>query len=138
MKITPIKNFPRRGNVLVVSMVLCAVVGLVLASYLQLVQARTKIRARSLAWNAAIPALEGGIEEAFTHLQDDKTFTANNWTAVTTNSKVIYQKSRTNSDSSYCSVTISNALSTSPTIYSKGFVPAPLTRGYISRSVAVT
>jgi len=122
---------------LVISMVLCGVIGLVLMSYLQLVQARTKIRARSLAWNAAIPVLEGGIEEAFTHLQNDKVFTANNWTAVTTNSKVNYQKSRTNSDNTYYFVTISNAASTSPTFYSRGFVPAPLGQGYISRTVQV-
>jgi hypothetical protein len=111
---------------------------LVMASYMQLVHGRTKIRARSLAWNTAIPVLEGGIEEALTHLQDDKgTLTANNWTAVTTNSTVVYQKARTNSDASYCFVTISNASTLTPTIYSKGFVPAPLGQGYISRLVQV-
>jgi hypothetical protein len=137
MKITRIKNSYCTGNALVLSMMLCGVLGLILISFLQLVQARTKIRARSLAWNSAIPVLEGGIEEAFTHLQDDKTFTANNWSAVSTNSKVIYQKSRTNSDNTYCFVTISNASTTSPTIYSQGYVPAPLGRGYISRLVQV-
>ena len=82
--------------------------------------------------------MEGGIEEAFTHLQDDKgTMTANNWAAVSTNSTVIYQKTRTNSDASYCFVAISNASTLSPTIYSKGFVPAPLGQGYISRLVQV-
>jgi hypothetical protein len=111
---------------------------LILVSYLQLVQGRTKIRARSQAWNTAIPVLEGGIEEAFTHLQDDKaTMTANNWAAVTTNSTVVYQKTRTNDDASYYFVTISNALTVSPVIYSKGYVPAPLGQGYISRLVQV-
>lgn len=137
MKITRIRSSNSAGNALVIAMILCGVVGLVLVSYLQLVQARTKIRARSLAWNDAIPVLEGGIEEAFTHLQDDKTLTANNWNAVSTNSKIIYQKTRTNSDNTYCFVTISNASTTSPTIVSRGSVPAPLGQGYISRTVQV-
>src|SRR5215467_2333835 len=117
MKITRIKNSLAAGNALVVAMVLCGVIGLVMVSHMQLVHGRTKIRARSLAWNTAIPVLEGGIEEAFTHLQDDKgTMTANNWAAVTTNSTVLYQKTRTNSDASYCFVTISNASTLSPII----------------------
>ena len=138
MKLTRIKNSHCIGNTLVLSMMICGVLGLVLISFLQLVQARTKIRARSLAWNSAIPVLEGGIEEAFTHLNDDKTaLTANKWGAVSTNSTIIYQKSRTNSDNTYCFVTISNATSKSPTIYSQGYVPAPLGQGYISRLVQV-
>jgi hypothetical protein len=139
MKITRVKHSHSAGNALVVAMVLCGVIGLVLAAYMQLVQGRTKIRARSQAWNTAIPVLEGGIEEAFTHLQDDKgTMTANDWTAVTTNSTVVYQKTRTNSDdNTYYFVTISNASSSMPVIYSKGFVPAPLGQGYISRLVQV-
>jgi hypothetical protein len=123
---------------LIVAMMLCGVIGLVLVSHLQLVHGRTKIRARSQAWNTAIPVLEGGIEEALTHLQDDKgTMTANNWTALTTNSSIVYQKTRTNDDATYCFVTISNASSSAPIIYSKGFVPAPLGQGYISRLVQV-
>jgi hypothetical protein len=139
MKIARIKHSRRTGNALVVAMMLCGVIGLVLVSYLQLVQGRTKIRARSLAWNTAIPVLEGGIEEAFTHLQDDKTvLTANNWAAVLTNSTVVYQKTRTNSDdNTYCFITLSNASSSMPVIYSQGFVPAPLGQGYISRLVRV-
>jgi hypothetical protein len=137
MKITRIK-YSQAGNALVVAMVLCGVIGLVLATYMELVQGRTRIRARSLAWNTAIPVLEGGIEEAFTHLNDDTNLlTANNWAAVLTNSAIVYQKTRTNDDGTYYFVTLSNALTLSPVIYSKGFVPAPLGQGYISRTVQV-
>jgi len=137
MKITRIK-YSQAGNALVVAMVLCGVIGLVLAGYMQLVQGRTKIRARSLAWNTAIPVLEGGIEEALTHLNDDtNSMTANYWTSFTTNGNVLYQKTRTNDDGSYYFVTISNALTLNPAIYSQGFVPAPLGQGYISRLVQV-
>src|SRR5204863_2398657 len=83
-----------------------------------------------------------GIEEAFTHLNDDSgNLAANKWTAVGTNSTIVYQQRRTNSDSSYFVVTLSNAVGanvTDPVIYSQGFVPAPLGKGYISRKVQVT
>lgn len=128
------------GSVLLVALLLTAVVGMILFSYLQLIQARTKVRARSLAWNSAIPVLEGGIEEAFTHLEDDPIMSANGWTATTINAAIVYQKSRTNSDNTYYLVTLSNVTTTpiiSPVIYSQGFVPAPLGQGYISRLVQV-
>jgi hypothetical protein len=134
-------SLSRSGNTLVVAMVLCGVVGLVLLSYMELIHARTKVRARSLAWNTAIPVLEGGIEEAFTHLQDDTAdLTLNGWSKAGSNATVVYQKTRTNFDNSYYTVTISNVATapyTGPNIYSQGFVPAPLGQGYISRLVRV-
>jgi hypothetical protein len=126
---------------LVASLIFCGLVGLVLLTYMELIQARTKVRARSLAWNAAIPVLEAGFEEAFTHLQDDNAnLTLNNWTKVGSGATVLYQKTRTNSDASYFTVSISNVASvpfTCPVFYSQGFVPAPLGQGYISRLVQV-
>jgi hypothetical protein len=115
-------------------------VGVILLSYLELLQSRTKIRARSLAWNQAIPVLEQGIEEAFSHLHDDLVLSSNKWTVIGTNSTMVYRRSRTNSDSSYFIVTISNATSypyNAPVIYSQGFVPAPYQQGFISRLVQV-
>jgi hypothetical protein len=96
------------------------------------------VRARSFSWNSGIPVLEAGIEEAFTHLRDDSgNLTANGW--GTTNST--YTRRRDFSDGSYCLITISNAITfpyTAPVIYSQGFVPAPLGKGYMSRKVQVT
>jgi hypothetical protein len=123
------------------TMIFGGIVGLVLLSYLQLIQARTKVRARSLAWNEAIPVLESGIEEAFTHLQTDRVLTSNKWTQIGTNASTVYSKSRTNSDGSYFIATISNAITApyrAPVIYSQGFVRAPLGQGYISRRVQVS
>jgi hypothetical protein len=48
------------------------------------------------------------------------------------------QETRDFADGSYASIWIVNAGSTNPTIYSQGFVPAPLEQGYISRTVKVT
>jgi len=123
-------------------MVIGVVVIIVLLSYLQLLEGRTITRARSLSWNSAIPVLEAGIEEAFTHLYRDPTaLTSNGWTNSQSNGNTIYSRRRNFPDGSYCLVTISNVSSVpfvSPVIYSQGFVPAPLAQGYISRMVQVT
>jgi hypothetical protein len=128
------------GSVLAITLVFGAVVGVILLSYLELLESRTKIRARSLAWNQAIPVLEQGIEEAFSHLHEDLVLSSNKWTVIGTNLTMVYRRGRTNSDSSYFIVTISNATSypyNAPVIYSQGFVPAPYQQGFISRLVRV-
>ena len=133
------------GSVLVTALIMSAVITLVLGSYLTVLSSRNRITMRSQAWNEAIPVLEAGIEEAFTHMKDDSgSPTANGWSAVIINSNTVYQKTRhfTNisyfNDKSYYVVTISNASSSAPIIYSQGFVPAPLETNYISRLVEVT
>src|ERR1043166_931864 len=128
----------KRGNALLIALVFSAVVGIVLASYFGLIQSRNLVRARSFAWNSAIPVLEAGVEEAFTHLKDDTNLTANGWASSGSGATIIYNRTRTNSDSSYYTATISNAASV-PIIYSSGYVPTPLKQGsYISRRVRVT
>src|SRR5689334_5529359 len=99
------------GTVLAITLVFGAVVGVILLSYLTLLQSRTKIRARSMAWNQAIPVLEQGIEEAMSHLHEDLILSSNKWSVIGTNSTTVYRRSRTNSDNSFFIVTISNATS---------------------------
>ena len=100
----------QRGNVLGVTLMFGAIVGVVLLGCLKLIQTRSLTTMRSLAWNSAIPVLEAGIEEAFTHLRKDSTLmTANGWTSVVTNGNTVYQKRRDLPGGSYCHVTISNA-----------------------------
>src|SRR5207253_2603845 len=81
------------------------------------------------------------IEEALTHLHDDSlVLTSNKWTSATNSGHAVYQRSRTNTDHSYWSVTISNVPTlpiTSPVIYAQGFVPVALRGGFISRKVQV-
>src|SRR6267154_165106 len=134
------------GSVLVAAVVMSAVIALVLGSYLTVLASRNRITMRSQSWNEAVPVVEAGLEEAFTHLQSDGSgaLANNGWSAVLINSNSVYQKTRyfTNSsffnDKSYYVVTISNAASAGPVIYSQGFVPAPLETNYISRLVQVT
>ena len=127
-----------RGNVLIMTLVFFGIVAVTTAGYLNLAKSRTLMRARSTAWNTAIPVLEAGIEEGFTHLQDDSNATtANGWTSDTVGGQPVLTKSRTFPDGSYFFVTLYTALKNRPLIYYSVFVPAPLSAGYLSRTVRV-
>src|SRR5258707_7072749 len=132
----------QQGSTLVLTLVMSLTIGTVLASYLGLIGGRYKVTVRSQCWNAAIPILEAGIEEALTHLQDDlNNPAANGWTLGTLSGQQVYSKQRSFADGSYFLVNIYNATggaSNTPYIYSTGFVPSPLnTHTYISRSTKV-
>jgi hypothetical protein len=128
-----------QGSVLVMTLVTCAVIATVLTSYLAFISVRYNLTVRSMGWNAAIPVLEAGVEEAFTHLNNDATPTANGWTADVVGGQPVHTKNRNFADGSYYTAYIyTNAAFTNPIIHSTGFVPAPLRRGYINRTVRVT
>ncbi len=112
-------------------------IGIVLASVLTLVSSRYKLTVRSLGWNAALAVSEAGLEEALSHLHTDSNNpTANGWSATTIGGQPVHTKTRFLPDGSYYYVTIYNASSASPVIYSSGFMPSPLeTNQYISRMV---
>jgi hypothetical protein len=127
------------GSGLFVALFICLVVGLTLSGYLVLSSNRFQMTTRSSDWNAAIPVLEAGVEEALTHLtRDTNAPTANNWTASTLNGNQVYTKKRTFSDGSYYSVYIKDYNSSTPLIYSQGFVRSPFRKNqYIARTVRV-
>ena len=72
-------NIPKRsrtaqsGSVLVMVVVLTGLVGFTLASYLTLVKTQNLSSMRSQAWNATMPVIEAGLEEALTHLNKNGT-----------------------------------------------------------------
>jgi len=104
------------GSSLFVAMTVCLVVGVILAGYLVLTSKRFEMTVRSSDWNAAIPVLEAGIEEALTHMtRDTNQPTANNWTAATIAGNSVYTKSRTFSDGSYFYVYIKDFSANNPT-----------------------
>jgi hypothetical protein len=127
------------GSSLFVALTICLVVGVILAGYLVLTSNRFQMTVRSSDWNAAIPVLEAGIEEALTHLtRDTNQPTANNWTSTTIAGNQAYTKTRTFSDGSYYIVYIRDFSAGSPSIYSQGFVRSPYNNNkYISRTVKV-
>lgn len=132
-------NNRENGSTLMVALIMCLTIGVVLASYLLLVGSRYKIIARSQSWNAAVPVMEAGVEEAMAHFHaDPNNPTANGWTPAILSGLQVYQKRRSFSEGSYFLATIYNATSNNPIIYSAGFVPAPFqASNYISRTVKV-
>jgi len=127
------------GSVLIVSLFTCVAIGIVLASFLALISSRHKLTMRSMAWNAAIPISESGIEEALTHLKkNSKALASDGWQLVTIGGQPVHEKRRNLPDGSNYYVAIYNAGSNNPVIYSQGFVPSPLEKDkYISRMVRV-
>src|SRR5687767_681952 len=57
-----------QGNILLGTLVLTAIVGAALASYLKLAEYQNRSVVHSQHWNGAIPVAEAGVEEALAHL----------------------------------------------------------------------
>ncbi len=128
-----------QGSVLVIAMITGLAIGIVLASFLTLISSRYKLTMRSTAWNAAMPVLEAGIEEALAHAHKDpmKPYT-DGWTATVIGGQTVHTKTRKLPDGSYFYVALYNANSATPVIYSSGFTPSPLEKDkYIARLVRV-
>ena len=123
------------GSVLVITLVTSGIIGFVLISYLSLASAQQKATMRSQCWNAAIPSLEAGIEEAMAHLRQSGTsnLSSDSWVSAGSGN---YTKRRDFTDS-YFITSISNA--NPPVITSQGYVLLPLeSASYISRTVRAT
>jgi len=84
-------NPPRNaGSVLITSLIITAILGITLASYLMMVSTQAISVNRSQAWNAAIAVTEAGVEEALAQINRNAPFfdpadatnglTANYWT----------------------------------------------------------
>jgi hypothetical protein len=123
-----------QGSVLLIVMCICAIVLVLVGSYLALALFRNNMAAHSAALNQAMPVAEAGIEDALTQLQYS-TAPSNGWTHTGT----IYWRTRSNplgDSNSYYSV---GFLPTNiPVITATGYVLAPYKLSYISRIVQVT
>src|SRR5947207_12381209 len=98
-----------RASTLLIAMVITGIVSATLGSYLLLLQSQNRIVMESLAWNAALPVAEAGIEEAMTHLtrNGSSNLAVNGWTADSGS----YTKSRDLGDGGY-NVSLSRGTST--------------------------
>src|SRR5439155_23525944 len=114
---------PARGSALLITLLTAFVIGLALSSYLLLVANQNVANMRSLAWNSAMPVIEGGIEEALTQLEfnDIQHLSANQWTDL---GNGWFYKSRYLDSRSYYEVMIQQV--DPPIIVSTGSLPAPL------------
>jgi hypothetical protein len=132
-----------QGNVLITAVIISAVLGLTLASYMNLVSDNFSSVMRSQMWNSALPATEAGIEEGLTQAQLAATnLTANGWSSVASPkvgslslAGTTYTKSRTLADGSSYVVAITP--SGAPVITAAGTVVSPLGSGTLTRTVQV-
>jgi hypothetical protein len=121
------------GHVIIVTLVICLLLGIVLLGVMKLTTNEGQLTGRSQSWNGAIPVAEAGIEEAFTHLKYCPTNRASNgWILNAT--RDLYTKSRP-MGSSFYEVTISTNYD--PVITSRGGIRAPHQTNYIVRTVRV-
>jgi hypothetical protein len=71
------------GGVLVVTLIICGLVGMMLIAYLAMVGNQHRFSQRSQVWNNCIPMCEAGVEEALAHINHmstSNTFAVNGWT----------------------------------------------------------
>lgn len=133
MKLNVNNNQRQHANVLLVAMCITGVAALTLASFLTLTAGQNSSVTRSQNWNASIPIVEAGIEEALTHLNDNCTFTdishpATNWTADGwTSTDIGIRKTTTLPGGAYYTVdvvTVSPYSPFNPAVVSEGHIPA--------------
>lgn len=125
---TRVSASSQSGSILVVALITTSVIALVLAGYMTMTSTQYRNTLRSQSWNAVMPVVEAGIEEALTHMNKNcitdtvinqpVNFTGDGWQEIATS---IYQKSSTIGDSSY-TVTIIFTNVLKPEIVSEGFV----------------
>jgi len=123
-----------RGTALMVTLVVGSIIGIMLASFLALVQFQNRAVLRAEAWNCEIPLAEAGIEEAMSQWYYSRTnLSANGWTLINN----AYTKQRTLPNGRYV-VAISNV--SPPVVYSQGYALEPGTTNYMTkpRTVRVT
>jgi hypothetical protein len=123
-----------QGSILAFTLILVAIMGLTLGSYLVLASGQQGSVARSQRWNSAIDVAEAGIEEGLAQVNySPNDFSANNWNFSGNQYSPPSQRSLVNG--SYALAVIGGS---TPTIYATGYVGAPITGQIIKRTVRVT
>jgi hypothetical protein len=71
------------GGALVITLIICGLIGVMLVAYLSMVSSQHRFSQRSQVWNNCMPLAEAGVEEALAHINyigtQDK-FGTNGWT----------------------------------------------------------
>ena len=147
--------YPRRfngGHALLTTVVITAVIGLALASYLTLVKNQNHMVFRSQVWNNAFAVAEAGVEEALTHCSLN--FPTNMVTEGWSTSGKNYAKENVigdgglggpgkrwgqlRHDNGYFQAVIVSNSPISITVTSAGYFPMPGTDKFVSRTVQIT
>jgi hypothetical protein len=129
-----------RGSVLVITMILCALMGIMMASYLSMLKTQHLSVARAQAWNTAIVVSEAGVEEAMAQLNTPGVTTnnlaVNSWSSL---GGGVYTKSNVLGSSYYLSyIKLRPAVTDAyPVIVATGIVSGPVSGPNLSRAIQV-
>jgi hypothetical protein len=114
------------GNTLILTLIATGLIGFLLSSYIGLVKSQNVSTIRSQSWNATIPVIEAGIEDALTHINQRLTndLTGDGW-----EKRGNFYVTRRNIGDAYYITTISNwvvgVYTNKPIIESRGYVASP-------------
>jgi len=126
------------GSALIIGLIICAIMGLTLSSYLLLVRFQRTNSTRSQAWNHALDIAEAGVEEALSQINPALPgpaavdLSANGWGSA--HGGIYGPMNRTLSLGSY---SVCYSAGTPLTIYSTGYVTIPALSATIQRVVQV-
>ena len=128
-----IRSHADQGSALVITLVMTAILGTALASYLKLAAYQNRSVVHSQYWNSGIPIAEAGIEEALAHLNKigNGNRATNGW--IATNNTFYLARSL---DAGKYEVWIGPELQ--PTVRAVAYVEEPLSGKEIERAVRVT
>lgn len=131
--IHPPQSRRSHGSVLLVVMGTVVVLGIALAAVLSLTTHESRILARTMAWNAALPVAEAGVEEAMSHLDqvDGGPRGVNGWQG--SGSSFVLNRNLTHGQ-----YVVGISSNTQPVILSIGQVWCPSANRYIERRIQVT
>ena len=110
-----------QGSVLLIALILCAIMGITLASYLVMATTEEKTVRRSQVWNGSLAYGEAGVEDALAHLNSPSGFSgvlaSDGWTLQADGSFSVTR----NLDNGYYTVSITLPTGQFPVITSQGF-----------------
>src|SRR5690349_1573460 len=123
------RRFKPHASVLVITIILLAIIGTTLASYLMLSSVQAKTVARSQRWNSALDVAEAGIEDALEQMNiSPMDLTANGWGGAIGSSNAVFgPRSVDLGTGRYSVFIVTNLLETS--VYATGYVSAPFGGG---------
>jgi hypothetical protein len=139
VKISIAPHPKEQGAVLAVTLCICAILAILIGSYLSLIRTQYRSVVRSDAWHEAMVTAEAGVEEAMAQLNSGVTTNdlgVNSWHAVGTG---VFQKTNFLGDSySVVTIRIYPAVTDPyPVILSRARVPGPVSGPPLYRTVQV-
>jgi hypothetical protein len=127
------------GSVLFVTIISAGILGLLLGSYLTLVQTHSLSLQRSQCWNTALVIAEGGVEEGMAHVNsgvDINNLATNTW--VSLGSGIVGKTNFLGSNYAVISIQTQPAVTNiSPVITATGYVPGPSSGKTLARTLQV-